>query len=118
MGFTTGFIGGITLTTTILYLSISAHRHNRTVQAHALRQQSTLLNSIFEPPAPITPEQRRPRKISFAETLKDRWNEEIEGLVRSIQRTDWGAVRGDAENAAGRIWTSARDKLREEKGSS
>ncbi|KAB8606250.1 hypothetical protein FH972_025880 [Carpinus fangiana] len=75
MGFTTGLVllpnphlsshfhantiwsqlGGITLTTGTLYLTLHLHRQNRLYQATLLRQQSMLLNNIVDPPLPGPP---------------------------------------------------------------
>ncbi|KAI9849251.1 MAG: hypothetical protein M1837_004710 [Sclerophora amabilis] len=117
MGFTTGFVGGVTLTTTILYLTLAAHRQNRVLQARSLHSQAALLNSTFEPPAPLALEERRSRRVGFVETAKDRWNEEIEGTVRWVQRVDWVSVRQGIENGASKILANVREKVREERKS-
>lgn len=41
------------------------------------------------------------------ETAKDRWNAELEGGVRKLQRTDWGQVRERMEEGASRVWRRA-----------
>jgi MICOS complex subunit MIC12 len=38
------------------------------------------------------------------ESLKDRWNDEVEGAVRWVQGTDWDGVREDAEGVVSRAW--------------
>ncbi|MCJ1283885.1 hypothetical protein MMC26_003216 [Xylographa opegraphella] len=99
MGFSTGFISGLTLTSTALYISLLAHQRNRVRQAHLLHQQSLLLNSIIDPS--IVPVEDAPRfvvrRADWTETWKDRWNAEIEGAVRWVQGIRWGEVREAAE---------------------
>lgn len=94
MGFTTGFLGGLTLTYSLVYLSVYVHRSNRTYQSLLLRQQAQLLNSKIDPPeAEYEPPAYRIEQAGLEEQLKDRWNREVEGLVRKAQTTDWEAVR-------------------------
>jgi len=105
MGFTTGFLGGLTLTYSVLYLTLYVHRSNRQIQHTVLSQQSVLLNSVAEPLPPLPePPAYDVRKVSLTETLKDRWNAEIEGLVRRAEETDWNAVRERWEGRLGSVW--------------
>lgn len=109
MGFTTGFLGGLTLTYSLLYLSVYVHRQNRTHQALLLRQQSRLLNSVIDPPEPeYAPPTYRLEQAGLEELLKDRWNREVEGLVRKAQHTDWEAVRLRWEARLGSAWAKVR----------
>ncbi|KAF2471535.1 uncharacterized protein BDR25DRAFT_259937 [Lindgomyces ingoldianus] len=111
MGFTTGFLGGFTLTSAVLYLTISLHTRNRVTQAALLQQQSNVLTNIVDPkPAPPEPVAREV-PVGLAEMAKDRWNREMEGAVRKIYNTDWRRVREDAEDKVGGII----EKLREGK---
>lgn len=108
MGFTTGFLGGLTLTYSLLYLSVYVHRSNRTYQSLLLRQQARLLNAKIDPPEPeYEPPAYRVEQAGLEEQLKDRWNREIEILVRKAQTTDWEAVRirweNRISNAFGRV---------------
>ncbi|KAH8782578.1 hypothetical protein BGZ57DRAFT_758628 [Hyaloscypha finlandica] len=117
MGFTTGFTGGVTLTLGIAYLTVLAHERNRRAQAEALRSQSRVLTSLLEP-SPIPPPQSRAElareeRSSLTETLKDRWNEEVEHAVRRVQKTDWNEVREGMEGAVARILGSGLQKSRE-----
>jgi hypothetical protein len=57
--------------------------------------------------------------VSLVETLKDRWNGEVEGLVRRMQDTDWNQVRARWESRIGTVWakmrqSGAEDRLRED----
>lgn len=109
MGFTTGFLGGLTLTYSVLYLSVYVHRQNRTHQSLLLRQQSRLLNSVVDPPEPeYAPPAYRVEQAGLEEQLKDRWNREVEGLVRKAQHTDWEAVRIRWEARLGNAWAKVR----------
>ena len=110
MGFTTGFLGGLTLTYSLVYLSVYVHRANRTHQSLLLRQQAKLLNSHVDPPEPeYEPPTYRVESAGLEEQLKDRWNREIETIVRKAQTTDWEAFRIRWETRIG----SAFDKLRQ-----
>ncbi len=109
MGFTTGFLGGLTLTYSLLYLSVYIHRSNRTHQSLLLRQQARLLNGKIDPPEPeYEPPAYRIEQAGLEEQLKDRWNREVEGLVRKAQTTDWEAVRIRWENRIGRAFDRIR----------
>jgi len=105
MGFTTGFFSGIVLTSSFLYLSIYNHQRSRQQQALFLRQQSILLNSITDPTTlPHEPDAPRfvPGRPSWSETFKDRWNEEIAGVVIRIERLRWADVWDQVQGAAHR----------------
>jgi MICOS complex subunit MIC12 len=100
----------VTLTYSVLYLSLYLHRANRKYQHTLLAQQSVLLNSVVEPlpPPPETPAYHV-RKVSLVETLKDRWNGEVEGLVRRVEETDWNKVRARWESRIGTVWAKLRE---------
>ncbi|KIW70926.1 hypothetical protein PV04_03154 [Phialophora macrospora] len=109
MGFTTGFLGGATLTYSLLYLGLYVHRANRTVQRTLLSQQSALLNSVVEPLPPLPdPPAYEVRRAGLAEQLKDRWNREVEKLVVNVQQTDWTAARENAERRLEGLWRAVR----------
>ncbi|ERF74653.1 hypothetical protein EPUS_00783 [Endocarpon pusillum Z07020] len=113
-------LGGLTLTYSLLYLSLYLHRTNRTQQHTLLSQQSLLLNSLLERPTSslsstsrtrrtrIDPEtlevEERWKKDSLTERLKDRWNGEVEGMVRRVAETDWRAVRERWERRGLNLW--------------
>jgi MICOS complex subunit MIC12 len=76
-----------------------------------------VLISLLEP-APIPPPQiraelAREERSSLTETLKDRWNDEVENAVRRVQRTDWNEVREGMEGAVARLFGSGLQKSRE-----
>lgn len=107
-------LGGFTLTTTILYLSLNLHARNRLHQSALLHQQAVLLNGIVEPettqkPQPIDREVR----IGLLETAKDRWNAELEKNVRTLQTADWTAARVRLEEKVSVLWRTAFEKTRE-----
>lgn len=86
------------------------HRTNRSHQHTLLSQQALLLNSIFDPvPPPPEPPTYRIRRDDVVETLKDRWNGEVESLVRRAQETDWAALRESWERRIARAWRNLRD---------
>lgn len=115
------------------YLSLQAHQRIRAQQAETLRAQAYILNSLSYVPAsapkPKTiaeelalleyqqellaaAEQKRRRRqdehdASFLQRAKDRWNTEIEGVVRWATTTDWALAREDAEIAVANVWARA-----------
>lgn len=106
------------MTTSTLYLSLLYHRQHRYSQSAILHQSATLLNSIAEPYTPDADALRRQRlhELSAAyriggpeshttlseareglgifEIAKERWNREVEGIMRWVVRRDW---RSDVE---------------------
>ncbi|KAI1614071.1 hypothetical protein EDD36DRAFT_463927 [Exophiala viscosa] len=109
MGFTTGFLGGLTLTYSLLYMSLYVHRANRNVQKTLLSQQTTLLNSVVEPLPPLPdPPAYEVRKAGLVEELKDHWNSEVEHLVRKVQTTDWDEQREIWEARISAAWAKLR----------
>ncbi|KAK3691591.1 hypothetical protein LTR37_018546 [Vermiconidia calcicola] len=113
MGFTTGLLGGITLTTTLIYLSLSIHTRNRIHQSAVLHQQSLILNNVVEPQPPLPPPTDRQVRVGLLETAKDRWNAELEKDVKKLQEMDWGAVRERMEEGVSVIWRRAFERGRE-----
>ncbi|KAJ4315189.1 hypothetical protein N0V94_006068 [Neodidymelliopsis sp. IMI 364377] len=109
MGLTTGFLGGFTLTSAILYLSISLHAQNRATQAALLRQQRNVLTNFYEPKQPEAEPRAREVPVGLAEMAKDRWNRVLEESVQKVYNTDWRRVRESAED---RLSTVAQ-KIRE-----
>ncbi|KAI0017683.1 hypothetical protein F4780DRAFT_754414 [Xylariomycetidae sp. FL0641] len=111
MGFTTGFTGGVTVTLGIAYLTVLAHQRNREQQAAILRQQTYVLSALTDPKAPTLPPTRAERvaadRANLTESIKDRWNAEVESTVRWAQNKDWDAVRENLEVAVGRLWVRA-----------
>lgn len=110
MGFTSGFLGGITLTYSVIYLSVYVHRQNRTYQSTLLRQQAHLLNSKIDPAEPeYEPPAYRIEQAGLEEQFKDRWNREVENLVRKAQTTDWEAERIKWENRFSNAFNNVRN---------
>ena len=110
MGFTTGLLGGATLTYSILCLTLFAHKANRNVQHTLLSQSHILLNSAVDPlPPSPEPPAYEVRKTSLTEELKDKWNGEIENAVRRLQNTDWDEVRQRWERRLGNVFQRAKE---------
>ena len=140
MGFPATFLSGVTLTSSILYLSLLHHNSNRVHQASLLRQQSVLLNSLVESPPPHSPEYnpetshgRYPldiiytpddpygrfrgggaryqvQRASLVERWKITWNREVEGAVRWVQGFETGRVREGVE-ARWRNWRDGQRRI-------
>lgn len=110
MGFATGFIGGLTLTYSLLYLSVYLHRNNRTYQSLLLNQQSRLLDSKTNPNSEpdYTPPSYRVEQAGLSEQLKDRWNRELEERVRQLQDKNWDESRVEWEERIGNAWAKLR----------
>lgn len=85
-------LGGFTLTTTVLYLSLAVHNQTRLRQSALLHQQAHILNSITEPEATLAPQRNREVKAGLVETAKDMWNAELEREVRLLQNVDWHSL--------------------------
>jgi altered-inheritance-of-mitochondria protein 5 len=104
-------LGGFTLTSAVLYITISLHTQNRLTQAALLRQQRSVLTNVIEPPAPEPVPVTRVVPVGLFEMAKDRWNRELESAVRRIYETDWRRVREDAEDRL----NAMAEKLKEQK---
>ena len=106
-------LGGFTLTTTLLYLSLTLHTRNRIQQSLLLHQQSLLLTHIVEPQPPLPPPTTREVRAGLWETVKYRWNAELEGNVKKLQGVNWSAVGEQMEEGVSRVWRRAFEKGRE-----
>ncbi|CAO2658760.1 Nn.00g064830.m01.CDS01 [Neocucurbitaria sp. VM-36] len=111
MGFTTGFFGGVTLTSAVLYLTISLHTQNRIQQAALLRQQRAVLTGFYEPKVPEPEPTSREVPVGLAEMAKDGWNRQLEGAIRRVYNTDWRRVRENVEDSV----SAVVEKIRESK---
>lgn len=80
-----------------------------------LRQQSLILKNVIEPPALEPPSTAREARVSVVESAKDRWNSEIEGLVKKAQTTDWNEVGGRVSDGVASLWNKATEKAKEVK---
>ncbi|KAH9839640.1 Component of the MICOS complex [Teratosphaeria destructans] len=109
-------LGGITLTTTLLYLTLELHTRTRATQAALLRQQSLLVTNIVEPRPPPPPPTSREVDAGLLATAKDRWNAQLAYEVRRLQATDWSAVWGRVEEGVSGVWAAAFRKGREGAG--
>jgi altered-inheritance-of-mitochondria protein 5 len=102
-------IGGVTLTSAVLYLTISLHTQNRTTQAALLRQQRQVLADFYEPKKPDPEPANRIVPVGIAEMAKDRWNRNLEDAVKRVYTTDWRRVREEAEDRASTIMQKIRE---------
>lgn len=63
----------------------------------------------MEPLPPIPdPPAYEVRRAGLTEVLKDRWNSEIENLVRNVQTTDWNEKRELYEQRIANAWSRLR----------
>lgn len=93
-------LGGVTLTSAVLYLTISMHTQNRLQQAALLRQQRQVLAGFYEPKKTEPEPAPRAVPVGLVEMAKDRWNRSLEEGVQRIYTTDWRRVREDVEDRA------------------
>ena len=63
----------------------------------SLRRSRETFDSILLPPPKRAPRRDELERPSFAETLKDEWNSQVEGVVRSVQNWDVAAARERGE---------------------
>lgn len=89
----------MTLTSAVLYLTVSLHTQNRTTQAALLRQQRQVLSDFYEPKQADPEPAYRVVPVGLAEMAKDRWNRELEGVVKKVYETDWRRVRERGEDS-------------------
>lgn len=77
-----------------------------------------MLNALVEPAAPASPSNYAgtdtdrelrfvPVRRSLSEGWKDRWNAEVEGLVRAAQNVDWDLLRAGVEGRLRALWDRA-----------
>ncbi|KAL2148707.1 hypothetical protein VTH82DRAFT_1854 [Thermothelomyces myriococcoides] len=128
MGFVAGFAGGVTLTLSLTYLTLLTHTSNRQAQSAILRSQASAIKALIPPEddhlgrqrrrnatVPLPDGTYRPREsleqyrpdaaagdartgMSFIETAKTKWNNEIMSAVHWAQNKDWNRVREQAED--------------------
>ncbi|KAF1809948.1 hypothetical protein P152DRAFT_484286 [Eremomyces bilateralis CBS 781.70] len=109
MGFTTGFLSGITITTSLLYLTVLSQNSTRATQRTLLSQQRALLTQTYDP-VPSLPEPRaHTENAGLSEMAKDRWNADVERLARWASNINWDEVRERVEVGAGNVWRKVRE---------
>ncbi|KAF2759561.1 hypothetical protein EJ05DRAFT_509299 [Pseudovirgaria hyperparasitica] len=116
MGFTTGFLGGVTLTTSILYLASALHTQTRARQRELLRQQRLVLYNIVDPQPEIELPTRREVQVGVVEQAKDGWNRELEKAVRWAQEKDWALLRQGLEEDVARLWSRVKASTEKKAG--
>jgi altered-inheritance-of-mitochondria protein 5 len=102
-------LGGFTLTSAVLYLSISLHAQNRATQAALLRQQRNVLANVYNPKELEVEPAYREVPVGLAEMAKDRWNRELENAIKKAYNTDWRKVRENTEDRLSAIVERIRD---------
>lgn len=102
-------LGGFTLISATLYLTLALHQQNRARQATLLRQQRLVLSNIVDPQPPAPEPRARQVPIGLSEMAKDRWNREVEGAVRWVEEVDWRRVREKMEERVGEVVKKVSD---------
>ena len=109
MAFATSFLSGLTLTTTLLYLTLFHHQRSRIHQASILHASALQLNALVDPKLASDlatmeddnysggmREYRLIRRTGL-ERFKDGWNRELENGVRWAHTIDLGRIRAGLE---------------------
>lgn len=90
-------------------MSLYLHKANRNAQHAILQQSHAIINSVIDPPESIPdPPPYELKRAGLTEQLKDRWNAEIEKMVRKVQTTDWTEQREIYEQKIASTWASLR----------
>lgn len=99
--------GGAALTLAIAYMSTVGQLRAREEQSLLVQQESRTLDAAIDhPPAPRRPtrsELAAAARANFTDRAKDRWNAEVEGVVRWLQNADWDRARERAEDRVGAL---------------
>jgi altered-inheritance-of-mitochondria protein 5 len=129
MGFTSGFVslllfsicrltltstlklGGVALTSSVLYLTVAIHRQNRNLQSTHIRQQDGIFRNILDPQPPAPPPTAREVRAGLFEMSKDGWNRKVEQLVQTVTDTDWNEVRSELEKRLHRTAEGVSQKV-------
>lgn len=99
------------------YLSARRIQEDTRANSLLLRESRDVLESALLPPqAPkkVEPHVERP---SIVETMKDKWNEEVENSIRFVQSIDWNYTRERAEIYAEGLWDRITKKAESEEKS-
>ena len=107
----------MTLTLSLAYLAVITHQRNRQAQSDILRAQNSVLSALAHDPASSPASPTRLSTFTepdhhLVETVKSRWNAEIESAVRWAQTKDWNEVREDAEGVLARLWGTAGQEVK------
>jgi MICOS complex subunit MIC12 len=87
------------------------HRSNRLNQSLQLHQSSLILRNAIDPLPPAPEPSAREARVSLTESAKDRWNTEVEGLVRRIQTTDWDGVRDGVLERVASVYKTSKQAV-------
>lgn len=81
------------------------HQNNtRATQRALLAQQRAHLTQTYDPVPPPPEPRARAENVGLTEMAKDRWNAEVERLVRWGNNVEWDEVREQMEVGVGRVW--------------
>lgn len=100
-------LGGITLTTTILYLSLTIHNQTRLRQSTLLQQQTHVIDVITNPQSQLIPRTTREVRAGLVEAAKDKWNAQVEQEMRTLQNIDWNDVWDRVEDGISTVYRRA-----------
>ncbi|KAI5819406.1 hypothetical protein BZA77DRAFT_290558 [Pyronema omphalodes] len=98
-----GFVGGVVLSGSTIYLCITELRSRTHYNSFVLRESRARLEALQKPAT--LPENPKPyiARPSLLETMKDRWNAELEGIWRWSQNLDHVKLREGLEEKAGNV---------------
>ncbi|KAG7664584.1 uncharacterized protein J8A68_001879 [[Candida] subhashii] len=91
-----GFLGGVLLTSAITYYTSQYIQKNQQFISHQLRTSENIINNrilsdkdLQKPLEPISSHITTTGRVSFGETCKDIWNDEIITMVNWIYSINW-----------------------------
>ncbi|KAG5418378.1 hypothetical protein I9W82_003906 [Candida metapsilosis] len=116
-----GFLGGVLLTSALTYYTGQSFHQNQQFISHQLQQSNSIINNRI-----LTDSEYRNRgipnnhitlkqRVSFSETCKDVWNEEIIKMVNWIYGINWYKLGIKLDQEAGKLTDKIAESLIDKK---
>jgi len=89
------FLGGVLLTTSLLFINLNSVTHLTTSAINTLRVQQRKIDELrsraAEQQGPLSDQEKRRREVTrrVSERVKKMWNSDIEKAVRRVRDTNW-----------------------------
>ncbi|KAI5784558.1 hypothetical protein EDC01DRAFT_618414, partial [Geopyxis carbonaria] len=96
-------IGGGVLCSTIMYLATAEAVARNHKISNILRESSTLAEAAMRPTQQCCRRERFNNKPQVVDTLKDRWNTELQNLYTSTEFLDFTRLREQVEATIGQL---------------
>ncbi|TGZ83222.1 hypothetical protein EX30DRAFT_329281 [Ascodesmis nigricans] len=110
MGRLSGFIGGVVLSSSVIYLATSQLARQTQRNSHTLRESCAILEATVDASKrtqALVPYVEIPRPL---EDVKDRWNSELRNAYKWAMHLDVVRVRERTEDIAGNIYRKITEK--------